>query len=1343
MAKAAMDTSGSSSNDVPPELSVHFPSIRDIRAPLKDLDDTNLPVEFLLVSVKNCEFIACYMQLKDPFRCWFDGVGYVYFGDMPAGQEKKVKVALIRCYKGSTGPGSSLITVKNAVTKVRPKGVISVGTCSGLNPEKTKLGDVVVSAKLTTYASKIVNSTEEQSTGMRSYVSRHFLDLIKHAGDGWEAPLKNPEAREVKVHCDGEVLSGPEQVGAGWRREELAKSYPLATAIEMEGEGVFTAAFDDQIEWLVVKGITDYADGTECVSESWRPFASVMAASVVAKILSDPVVFRGWRHYDDMKRISVKDNQSSSSQSKRGAPSANGPYPKRIQLEGEQHPSRKPKRGARCAKKQDAKRIKVKDSAAIFLKWCQKQLHQFYNTMSQVKITPWDPDNTVHIDDIYIQLSMLRDDRKPDGTRKEKLNDYSEIFEGHGRHLNPKRILVYGRPGIGKSTFTQKIVVDWTRGEKGILKKFDVVLLIKLRDVCDINDFCAMLKTAELLSADEPMGIDNLYEYVCQNQEKVLLVLDGYDEYSAGKSSPVYQIWKGSNLRGCCVVVTTRRVKEDELRGPSHVQFEINGFDSEEQVRQFASKLLSDRQDVEELIEYVNKQKLWGMAEIPLLLLMLCLLWKEKDRKRLPTSRADLFIRFMQTLFDHLAAKDSDEAFKSIEVYKEELSKLGELAFYALLDDCLHFNFSKLPDSDVFKKFIDVGFFQVSKLSSLNPEKIVYYLHKSVQEFLAAWFIIQELIIRKNKTVTCLSKVDSLEKIAKMVEVLKFVCELSSDAARAVLSHLRIIGEKEDLTAYNFTKTPSIEDFSESQRKFISISLDCLLCCPASDREAVFPLFLESVNYVLILNYRQVPIAAREHLLKSPIRFPNYVFFEYEKRKAIDDDIFSIMLDLNTYVILCSGENSKVQKYANLLEKDIFLRKKGEKMFFYLSGIRKEYLGSLPTELLTELASAPVSPQKPVDNLSKNQDNNRALVLTENVPEQTRQHCLSFVREVEIRHPTSEDLMIVNYVLPFVTSPRDVDFKGSIDVTYHAQLTERMVSCIHFTDNLHSLTLKRINLTAKCATDIARSLHQAPNLHKVDMSRNPLHSSVSDVAENLHHVPQLTKLKLQGVHMGDKESEILAASLKYVKKLQVLALSFNPLGHGINELAKHLNSVPSLNKLKLRNTQMGEEEATAVAHCLHRLSELKKLALSFNPLGHGIIALAKHLHWVCHLFVLELCDTQMGEEEVSALAHALKYVPELVLLQLGSNPLGRGVSNLIQHLGSIPKLTFLYLSDVKMTKKEADELCTAVRGTNINLFTDYHTRNDWWGGYRLRTEAELRHGGPDVFHEANTLFADE
>jgi len=71
----------------------------------------------------------------------------------------------------------------------------------------------------------------------------------------------------------------------------------LIQTVRFSVSGIFTAAFDLQIEWLVVKGIADYADGTESVSENWSPFASVMAASVVAKILNNPVVFQEWPHY--------------------------------------------------------------------------------------------------------------------------------------------------------------------------------------------------------------------------------------------------------------------------------------------------------------------------------------------------------------------------------------------------------------------------------------------------------------------------------------------------------------------------------------------------------------------------------------------------------------------------------------------------------------------------------------------------------------------------------------------------------------------------------------------------------------------------------------------------------------------------------------------------------------------------------------------------------------------------------------------------------------------------------------------------------------------------------------
>ena len=49
-----------------------------------------------------------------------------------------------------------------------------------------------------------------------------------------------------------------------------------------------------------MKGIADYSDGAESIKESWSHFSSVMAASVVAHILSDSAVFRTWPHYEGM-----------------------------------------------------------------------------------------------------------------------------------------------------------------------------------------------------------------------------------------------------------------------------------------------------------------------------------------------------------------------------------------------------------------------------------------------------------------------------------------------------------------------------------------------------------------------------------------------------------------------------------------------------------------------------------------------------------------------------------------------------------------------------------------------------------------------------------------------------------------------------------------------------------------------------------------------------------------------------------------------------------------------------------------------------------------------------------
>ena len=870
-------------------------------------------------------------------------------------------------------------------------------------------------------------------------------------------------------------------------------------------------------------------------------------------------------------------------------------------------------------------------------------------------ITPWDRNNTMDIDEVCVQLTLLRDDRKLAGTTKRELEDYSEIFASHGYHLIPKRILVYGRPGIGKSTLTKQLAVDWSRGNKEVLMKFAVVLLIKLRDVCNMQDFCAMLQKAELLSVGDPMVFNQLYDYILHNQKKVLLILDGYDEYSAGKSSPVHQIWKGSQLRDCTLLVTTRPVKKDELRPGSHAQFEIYGF-NHWQVEEFALKFLRDQTEVYQFRQFLFEHNLSGLAEIPLLLLMLVLSWNKYQGPL--TSRSDLYWKFCQTLLDHVTAKSSDETFRSMDEYKEDLSKLGELAWQALLNDCLYFTLSNIPqDIRLFlEKFISFGFLQTSNLSdSPHPEKLAFFLHKSVQEFLSAWFLVRDLKNAK-EPFNCLSKVDSFERFKKLSEVIKFVCELSSEATVAVFSHLKMIGEKEGLTDYNFCENPSIEELTKEQEEFYRISTDLFLTCPASDRKNVYPSFLQCVNGLLLIEHEQLPKVSSEHCLRSTnFHKPDYVFFNLEYFD--EHDMFSVMSDLDTVFVTCYGD----VKSVNQVPGDFFIKKVGHRFVCYLT--RLKYL---PTGLLTSLISAPESSLQESDHKLQNNDVCNSLQLTEKTFDQTLTHSLSYLREIaiegEIEGPTSELVILLNN--------------------------------LHHVPRLSELDLRDVGMGNQECQLLATALKYVHKLRLLRLSSNPLGHGISELAKHLHSVPYLEELCLNDTQMGEEEVTALAHGLKNVTQLNELNLSNNPLGHGISELAKHLHSVPHLEELHLADTQIGEEEVTALALSLKNVTQLSALDLSNNPLGHGVSELAKHLHSVPHLEKLHLSDTQMGEEEVTALAHVLVYVPKLKFLVLDRNPLGRGVTELIKCLRSSPPRLFkLGLEQVQLTKKEATELC--------------------------------------------------
>ena len=221
----------------PPEVTVTLLRNEDLPGKSILLEKPQLPIDILLLTVKDWEFLACISCFNRDFcRSYCKELRQdVYLGEI-GNDDMMLKIAVVKCYTGSTVPQGSCGAVMKAVEVLKPKAVFSVGCCGGLDPAKVKLGDVVVSVKLITYSSSKVTDKGITERGVRVPLKANISKLMLSAAHGWKVPLKNPKEFEVEMH-QGVFLSGPESVDSSARREALNQRFSEADVIEMEGEG--------------------------------------------------------------------------------------------------------------------------------------------------------------------------------------------------------------------------------------------------------------------------------------------------------------------------------------------------------------------------------------------------------------------------------------------------------------------------------------------------------------------------------------------------------------------------------------------------------------------------------------------------------------------------------------------------------------------------------------------------------------------------------------------------------------------------------------------------------------------------------------------------------------------------------------------------------------------------------------------------------------------------------------------------------------------------------------------------------------------------------------------------
>ena len=371
--------------------------------------------------------------------------------------------------------------------------------------------------------------------------------------------------------------------------------------------------------------------------------------------------------------------------------------------------------------------------------------------------------------------------KKERGTKSDKIVNMSDIFKPHDEHPQPRTVLLEGKPGMGKTTYCKKLAYDWATkkrggGEDGCFRTFEVVLMLKCRDIKSAKDFWEAIDN-QLLPLDVKEGErEKIVEFVRQNQSKVLLILDGLDELPTAKLPMFKEFIQGRILPRCHIVATARHEVGIKVRECCDTLLEVEGF-TKEDARDFIFKYFKSMEDLaKKLWRKIRYEKqLRGLTANPLNTALLCLLC-EDFKGIFPESRTEMFLEIVECVLRRYRAKKGlPESQQDLtEVYKAGLKQLGSIALNGLRNDDMYFQ-----DSDFENQSGEVpgfGFLSVQPGSSKRRPSLCYgFLHKNFQELFAAFYICCQLL---DGEISPDSLTADSRYFDKLKQVLQFTCGL-------------------------------------------------------------------------------------------------------------------------------------------------------------------------------------------------------------------------------------------------------------------------------------------------------------------------------------------------------------------------------------------------------------------------------------------------------------------------------------------------------------------------------------------------------------------------------------
>ncbi|XP_066024158.1 protein NLRC3-like isoform X2 [Pocillopora verrucosa] len=387
---------------------------------------------------------------------------------------------------------------------------------------------------------------------------------------------------------------------------------------------------------------------------------------------------------------------------------------------------------------------------------------------------PWCEEFQFFLGNIFTRLKVVRR-KKTRGVITDVFVDMSSILDPYEECSAPRTVLIEGEPGMGKTTYCKKYAYDWATKQQEPRgcgsTAFKVVLLLKCRDIH--SDVWEAIDD-QLLPRDIDEEVkQQFFHFIRENQSSILLILDGLDELPFSKLSMFSELIEGRVLPKCHIVATARHEAGKEVRKSCDVLLQIEGF-TKEHVKGFVTKYFKERTDLAtKLLQRMSRDK--NLREIvanPLNTALLCLLCEEFEGT-FPESRAQLYLDMVDCVLRRYRKKKGllETSEDLTNHYKPQLNHLGKVALNGLLDDKLDFNESELRNHA--KDLTEFGFLSVQPGGSKLRQTLHYaFLHKSFQEFFAAFFICSQIQSKEMKP----EELVSARYFIELKQILLFSC---------------------------------------------------------------------------------------------------------------------------------------------------------------------------------------------------------------------------------------------------------------------------------------------------------------------------------------------------------------------------------------------------------------------------------------------------------------------------------------------------------------------------------------------------------------------------------------